>query len=292
MSEALTGREAGVGLTSALAGDDGAPDGRARRGPEGPVVVLTYAHAGAERVRDLLSAAPRLTCTSGTGVLPLCHMALATWQAVEGREGASALAVKSVRALAATIIATIKVSSGGSRWCETTFASPDVGEMFLQVCPSAAFVCMHRGLPSLLTEGLRAYPWGLGGSPFWPYAGPHPGNSVAIIAAYWAACTEPLLDFEERNRERSLRVMYEDFAGETDHAGAAVYEFLGLDPSVPSALRAPQGAPDEGPGEAEYARQLNRLPPSLREKIGELTARLGHPMQHGMTGSMAEHARS
>jgi hypothetical protein len=40
-----------------------------------PIVVLTYAHAGAELLTQLLSASPPVACTSATGLLPVCHEA-------------------------------------------------------------------------------------------------------------------------------------------------------------------------------------------------------------------------
>lgn len=288
MTRALVGEQTGATVTGGIAADDGAPDGLAGRGRDGPVVVLTYAHSGAELLGELLSASPSLACTSGTGVLPLCHAALATWRAVEGRDaGPSALAVRSVRALAAMMVTVIQVGSGASRWCETAVAAPEVAETFLQVFPSAAFVCLHRGLPGVIAEGLRAYPWGLGGSPFWPFAGPHPGNSVATIAAYWTACTEPLLDFEDRHPERSVRVRYEDLAGGTDQVAGAVYEFLGLDACVLSAPRAPRAAPAGKRADPEPAAQLSRLAGGLRAKIGELHGRLAYPALLEATGAVA-----
>ena len=41
------------------------------------LIVLTYQHAGAERLRSLLTRDPDLACTYGTGILPLCDAAAA-----------------------------------------------------------------------------------------------------------------------------------------------------------------------------------------------------------------------
>ena len=251
------------------------------RGTGGPVIVITYAHTGAELLRDTLSQDPSLACTSGTGILPVCHAALATWRAIEGREAAasSALAIRSVRALANTMITAITAGSGASRWCETSIAAPETAEAFLQVIPSTVFVCLHRALAGVLADGLKAYPWGLGGSPFWQFAGPHPGNNVATIAAYWATCTEQLLNFEERHRDRCVRVTYEDLANYQCQAAGLVYKFLGVDPAVlpvpplPTP-RPPQDTPAGSPTEPDLAEQLLRLPRALWAKINELHDRL------------------
>lgn len=256
---------------------------------DGPVVVLTYAHAGAELLREVLSASPSLVCTLGTGVIPLCHAALATWRAVEGRGAAqSALAIKSVRTLAATMITAIQAGSGATRWCEIAVAAPEAATTFLRVFPSTAFLCLHRGLDGVLAEGLKAYPWGLGGSPFWPFAGPHPGNSVATITAFWAACTEQLLDFEASNAERCGRVRYEDLAADTDRVAAAVYGFLGLDTDASPAPHAPRVAAGEDRDEAVRAEQLSCVPDWARAKIGDLHSRLGYPPLFEMGGMAAD----
>lgn len=243
----------------------------------GPVIVVTYAHAGAELLRDALSADPSLACTSGTGVLPLCQAALATWRAVEARDAPapSALAIRSVRALVSTMITTITVGVGASRWCETSHAAPDAAEAFLKVFPSAVFVCLHRRLAGVLADGLKAYPWGLGGSPFWPFAGPHPGNNTATITAYWAECTEQLLDFEDRHHDRCLRVTYENLATDSVRAAGVVYEYLGLNPQTSLVPGARQEAPASAPPDPDLTAQLLRLPGGLLAKIEELHRRLG-----------------
>jgi hypothetical protein len=130
----------------------------------GPVVVLSYAGAGAELLTRILSVSRSLACTSGTGLLPLCHSAAMTWQRAERRENdLSPLAVKSVRSLASMIIAVIQAQTGASRWCETALAPSAAAGTFLRLFPSTAFLCLHRRLSSVLSESLLAYPWGLGG---------------------------------------------------------------------------------------------------------------------------------
>jgi len=74
-------------------------------GPPGPVVVLAGSYSGAARLRHVLSGSTPFACTSGTGLLPLCAQAAATWQRVDNRDGPpSSLALSSIRALAASMI--------------------------------------------------------------------------------------------------------------------------------------------------------------------------------------------
>ena len=88
-----------------------------------PIIILSYACSGAGLLSKAMSASSALSCAQGTGVVPLCHSALATWQRVEDRPGgSSALAIKSVRALIGAMLAITYSSAGTTRWCETSYA--------------------------------------------------------------------------------------------------------------------------------------------------------------------------
>lgn len=245
----------------------------------GPVIVLTYAHAGADDLMKALSVSQSLTCTLGTGLLPLCDSAAATWQKVESRNAApSTLALKSIRALVTTMRATVQSRTGASRWCEIAFTAPETAEMFLRIFPDATFLCLHRSLRGVLAEGTAAYPWGLGSSPFWPYSGGHPGNNAATIAAYWAACTRSLLEFQAAHQDACLRVRCEDLAADPYHQVGEIFARLGLDRRD---LVASAGRPDPGltgPGDPVPAAPLplDRLPPKLLAEVHDLHAMLDY----------------
>jgi hypothetical protein len=79
-----------AGDKAAVAGSNG------QTSTHGMIIVLTYPHAGDQQLRDVLSANQSVTCTCSTGLLPLCHSAMTTWQNVETRNSApSQLAIKS-----------------------------------------------------------------------------------------------------------------------------------------------------------------------------------------------------
>jgi hypothetical protein len=249
----------------------------------GPVVVLCYPHGGAQALSQLLSASSSLACTSGTGIIPLCHAAMTTWQQAEepGRLP-SALAIKSVRVLATQMITIIQARTGASRWCETMFTSAAAATTFRQVFPEATFVCLHRSLRTVLAEGIRAYPWGLGASPFWPFSGPHAGNNASTITAFWAARTEDLLEFEAAHSAVCLRIRHEDLAADTGAVKAEIYTHLGLNNSDLTALN--RGQPDAGhhdsrdDPEQQLSIPLEQIPSSLLAKVTELHKALDYPL--------------
>jgi hypothetical protein len=257
--------------------DPGRDDANTARGP---IVVLAYPHAGAELLAELLSASQSLEPTSGTGLIPLCHAALSSWQQAEGRNRPpSALAIKSVRSLAAAMVGVIQARTGATRWCETVLAAPEVAGTFRQVFPGATFVCLHRSLRAVLAEGLRTNPLGLGGSPFWPYSGPHPGNNVATIAAYWADRTESLLEFESGHAGSCLRVRYEDLATDSDEQARELYARLGLDArdlAVPRRLDDDKFLAEADTASLWPGEWPTRIPPPLLPKLDDLHARLGY----------------
>jgi hypothetical protein len=86
-----------------------------------------------------------------------------------------------------------------------------------------------------------------------------------------------LLDFEASHSQRSMRIRYEDLAGEGDRAASALSDFLGLDAGGLSALSVPSATPGDKRNDVEFREQLDRLPDRLRAKIGDLHARLGYP---------------
>ena len=249
-----------------------------------PVVVLSYAHAGSEALIRLLSTSPSLVCTSATGLLPLCHSAARVWQQVEGNSGtASTLATTSVRNLAGTLATALKSKTGAIRWCETAYASAEAAETFLRIFPRTTFFLVHRSLPGVLAEAAENYPWGLGGSPFWPYTAPYPGNDAAAIAAYWAECTDRLLGFEAANPDAGLRLRHEDLAQDARRVAPLVFARLGLPGTTPNPNDPGDRRDAADRGAAEPGRSVNgpriptdRLPPQLLAKVRELHAKLDY----------------
>jgi hypothetical protein len=268
-----------LAVTEARAADALLPASEDRRAYRDPIVVLTYAHAGAEVLAGALSASRSLTCTTGTGLLPLCHAAAMAWQNAEGPGWPSPLAIKSIRAMAATMVTVIQARAGATRWCETAIAPPAAAGTFLRVFPETTFLCLHRNMTGVIADGTAAYPWGLGGSPFWPYSAGHPGNNVATIAAYWTACAQALLEFEDQHPQSCVRVKHEDFTAELDLQTKAIYTRLGLgagDLTVP-----PQSAPNQSRTSADrsdigFAVPAHQIPSGLRPKINEIHSRLNY----------------
>jgi hypothetical protein len=247
----------------------------------GPVVVLSYAYAGAERVQVALAAATELVCTAGTGIIPLCAAAAETWRRIEGRQGAtmSRLAAAAIRGLVTAQVTAILAGSGGARWCELATAPPGAAEIFLQVFPYARFVCVHRSCLDVVRNGVRASPWGLQGQGLTPYLLTYPGNSVAALAAYWANTAEQLIAFEDANREATHRVRYEDVAAYPDKALTTVRAALwpGKTESVGAFPAQPELFPEPAPAEPAARVPAEMIPEALRQRIARLHAELGYP---------------
>jgi hypothetical protein len=258
----------------------GEPASRDARPVSGPVIVLTYAHAGVELLMPVLGASSSLACTFGSGLLPLCHSAAATWKVVEKQDlSLSALAIKSIRSLAGVMNAVILADAGASRWCEVAFAGMEQAETFMQLFPTATCLCLHRSLEGVLDEAVTAYPWGLGGSPLWSYSGTHPGNTAAIAAAYWIAHTEPLLAFEAKYPQSCRRLRAEDLSVDLFQQAKEIFDFLGLDARDLAVLREPHAtlSPAEaGDVTRATAIPVGKIPAHLLAKASGLHADLGY----------------
>ncbi len=239
-----------------------------------PIVVLTYPYAGAERLRVLLADSPGLTCTVGSGLIPLCEQARLSWQQAEGLDGPpSALALKSIRALVGNMITLRLAREGGHRWGEIATAPPEYAATFLRAFPGSRFLCLHRNCADVIRLALRANPWGLTGRELAPYIAAYAGQSVAALTAYWVSHTAPLLEFEASHPGAVCRVRYEDL-GRTDED---IMRFLSLAQSTPAMPGWPdETADDMGPEKAADI-PVDQVPPLLRSEADDLLARLSYP---------------
>ena len=277
-----------------LAGDGAPPEQRpqpAARGlatagagaPNSPIIVLSYAYAGAERVQDALAEGSSLGCTSGTGIIPQCAAAAEAWRRIEGQQSTtmSRLAAAAIRGLVTAQIAAILASSGQPRWCELATAAPGAAETFLQVFPDAHFVCVHRSCLDVIRAGVQANPWGLQAQSFKPFLLAYPGNSVAALAAYWMTSTEQLLGFERANQQAADRVRYEHVTTQPGQALAAVRAGLGLSDTDSDGIPpAQQGWPIESgdaPAQPDATVPAEMIPQPLRQRITQLHAELSYP---------------
>lgn len=113
---------------------------------DGPIIVMSYVGSGIDQLQSMLSGFPELACTQQTGILPLFHRAVTTWQAVDGGagEGVSPLAAASLRALSAGLMTAIFARQGGKRWCEFASAPIPAAQAFARLHPQARFLIAHR----------------------------------------------------------------------------------------------------------------------------------------------------
>jgi Sulfotransferase family len=239
-------------------------------------IVLTYRHAGTERLRSLLTMHRDLACTSGTGILPLCEQAAATWRGVEGRADArlSPLAASSIRALTMPVITTVLARQGGRRWCEFVTAPPRAAEAFLQMYPGTRVLCLHRSCADVIDAAIHADPWGLAGPEYAPFTAAYPASTVAALTAYWTARTAPLIAFEESHPDACRRVRYEDLADDPYPDG--LFAFLGMEAPRPSL--ADQASPADAPppdGRAPFP--ADQVPAPLLTQADGLAGKLGYP---------------
>jgi hypothetical protein len=242
-----------------------------------PIVVLSYRYSGAAAFQDRLARYPDFVCTSGTGIIPMCDMALQAWLAVEGRGNGrpSALAVSSVRSLASVQISSIFAHHGGRRWCERATCAPEAAESFLQVFPGALIVCLYEHFDVTLSRAIKTEPWGFVNVVSADIGQIFPGNAIAYLAAYWL---DRMVRFESLIRSSSENIRWERVSALDPGSirRADLEDFLGLAACRSTAGRiddsAEQGA---APLSVELSEGITKsLPPGLAERISSMERRL------------------
>jgi hypothetical protein len=261
-------------------------------GGRGPVIVLSYPGADIASLQDLLKRSRSLCCTTGTGILPLCELAAATWRRVENRDGPlTGLALASIRTLANSMITMTQARLGGAIWCEAAFASPASATVFLDAYPGARALCLHRDCAAVMRAVALANPWGVADTPYAGFAARYPANVAATLAAYWAARTDELLQFETAHPDRCLRVRREDLASQPASTARAVSEFLSIEtppgatPVPPGRWPQASGPPDSAlsasgamtsPGRGMSESPAGHLPGPLLDLVNGLQEQLGY----------------
>jgi len=238
-----------------------------------PVIVLAPAYCGASTLRSMLEGHPDLACTSGTGLLPLCEQAMATWRNADRRPSGSpsSLACTTTRALATSLITSILVREGGRRWCEVAAVNPEAAGTFLHLYPGTRFLCLYRACPGVIRAALDASPWGITDPVLAPFTSRYPASTVASLTAYWVMHAAALLAFEREHPQSCLRVRFEDLARDPQ-AGERITAFLGLTDThgraTPAGHNEPEPAPpDTGPAPAPPD---HLMPPALLAQANDL----------------------
>lgn len=247
-----------------------------------PVVVLAPAYSGASTLRSVLEGRPELACTSGTGLLPLCEQAMATWRNADHRlvGPPSSLAYSATRTLAASVITSILVREGKPRWCEVAAANPEAAETFLDLYPGTQFLCLYRACPGAIRAALDASPWGIADPVFAPFTRAYPASTVAGLAAYWVTHTGALLAFERAHPQACLRVRFEDLVQDQPRAEERVTSFLGLTSTGGRAFTGRHLEPEPASRDTDPVADPpdHLIPPALRAHANDLLQQLDYPV--------------
>jgi hypothetical protein len=256
------------------------PADAARDSRTAPVIVLAYAGSGVDQLRSLLDRFAGLTCTTGTGIVPLVHQALATWRVVDRRPGhpSSPLGIASVRTFSAGLITAIMARDGGRRWCEFSSAPPVTAQAFAHVYPQARFLIVHRRSDAVVRDLIDANRWGLSGPEFAPFVSAYPASTVAALISYWIARTTQQIEFRQAHPGSCLPIRTEDLGGDPAEVILNISEFISAAPVAdPSWLT---DAQDSGrpAGQVPCSERfpLDQIPAPLLERLNELHRELGY----------------
>ncbi len=290
-------------MTDALI-PDLAPDaaaGPADGGP--PVFILTASRSGSTLLRFMLDSHPDLACPPETMIGSACVSMIRLFYSLEQFGSAerndisappdiSAESLKVIRETLDNAYIRYLEQRGKSRWCDKSLDTYQCADLILKVYPEARFICLVRHPMDVIVSGARNCPWGVSRYGFDPYVAQYPGNTVAAIGAYWLACNQAILEFQDKNPDRCAMVRYEDLVTAPEDVMADILAFIGARPA-PGITRACFSAPHEsrGPGDEKIwftdhvsagsmgqgvAVPATALPREIRTAINDLLARLSY----------------
>jgi hypothetical protein len=198
---------------------------------ESPIVVLTCGRSGSTLLRFLLDAHPALACPPETGLIDLSMRMSVLSRLLDGRQsgarqGLSSLGIVSIRSWVSVTFGAYLTKVGKRRWCDKSLGSADSADKFLEIFPETKFICLYRNCMDVVDSVIEACPFGLRGYGLEPFAGSHPGNSIAAIADYWASHTRSILRFEKAHPECCFRLRYEDFVADPEGVASGLFDFL------------------------------------------------------------------
>ncbi len=268
-----------------------------------PVFILTGSRSGSTLLRFILDTHPEIACPPETMITAACVALLRSWDILEnagtGRQRLvtesarlPAEAADTVRETVDRLFARYLSRRGKPRWCDKSLDSIINAELLEQLFPQARFICLYRHCMDVIASGIEACPWGVSRFGFDPYVAQSPGNTVAAIGSYWADTAKMMLDFEERQPERTHRIRYEDLATAPEEVTADLLDFLGAAPApgiTAKCFEAPHDS--DGPGDEKIwfttkvgtetvgrgvAVPAAALPQTLRGKINDLLTKLDY----------------
>lgn len=128
---------------------------RSQEPASGPLVMFAYSFLAGADLQGGLGQVPELACAAGTDILGMCDTAARAWANVEESDGEhmSPLAVKTRRAMVATMKTVMMArSSGARRWCEIATVELAAAEAFLRIFPATQFICLQDEPPPCTDE--------------------------------------------------------------------------------------------------------------------------------------------
>jgi Sulfotransferase family len=267
-----------------------------------PVFVLCCGRSGSTLLRFLLDSHPELACPPETNVPALCAQLATVWSLIDGAPLSQnrgdeppvipGSAIEGIRHTMNLMIGSYLGRRGKKRYCDKSLGTARYAELLLRVYPEARFICLYRHPMDVISSGIEACPWGLGGYGFDPYIATTPGNSVQAMARFWSDNTAAIHAVERQFPDHCQRVRYEDLVGDPEAVASGLFEFLGLAPA-PGVSEVCFSAERERYGPADHkiwytsaitGQSVGRgwsipaglIAPPVRDTINELLANLGY----------------
>jgi hypothetical protein len=256
-----------------------------------PVIVLTAARSGSTLLRLILDAHPDLACPPETNIVRICAQLAAVWCMTNGESSADDIPEGLREAIAKAISSVFHEPlrrQGKARWCDKSLGTAPLAAWFSKLYPETKFICLYRHCADFIYSGLEASPWGLTSYGFEQFSGMRSGNNVSALASYWIEHTGRILEFEQKNRDRCLRMHYEQIVRAPEETARQIFSFIGVE-HVPGITVTCFGRSSEdlGPGDhkirATYKITADSVGRGIRIPVNMIPAPQRQVMNHLLT---------
>jgi hypothetical protein len=264
-----------------------------------PVFILTASRSGSTLLRFILDTHPEFACPPETMITAACVSLLRSSDILENAGSGhhrlatetaqlNAEALDPVRDIVDRIYSRYLRRRGKPRWCDKSLDNLLNADLLAELYPQAGFICLYRHCMDVIASGAEVCPWGVSRFGFDPYVAEFPGNTVAAIGSYWAACTRAILAFEDTHPERCHRVRYEDLVTAPEEIAGDLLAFLGAEP-MPGITTACFETPHEGdgPGDEKIWFTMKVSTETLGRGIKVPAAALPAPLRDQINGDLA-----
>lgn len=257
-----------------------------------PIFILSCGRAGSTLLRYIIDTHPDICSPAELHLGRLCGLLvnMCEYLSLGSKAENRPLIYAKVNRLMSEWIGDYVQMRGKRFWCEK---SPDnLGHLpvLKNVFSDAKYICLHRNCMDVVHSTLE-----MAEKKYFVTSGSQARNEkdVCLHVDNWVSETGTLLEFEQQNADRCIRVRYEDLINAPAEISKRIFEFIGLDwdEKILDAVFSTHHPTGPGDPKALFARTIHKksigkgsaisrrdITDDLLQKMNDLLETLGYPL--------------